>query len=289
MADLGFERSSPVKALHVDRPGWGCLDASQIAAFIEQRLPAEEEARIEEHLADCAACLEQVVFLARHQPGEGATVPPHLLARARGLVATRPPAWRPLALRWGSVAAAFVLFAIAGFRVWQPATPLTPAVAERDSSSTTVPAIGPATAPAEPSPAGTAATSPTAQASSPAKPAGTTPGVPAPSTPPPVPVRRAPAAADAVVLLSPTSDSMVPLPNLEFRWRDVPNAIYYDLHVVTEEGDVVWQGRVEGTRTRLPDGHPLHAGTKYFVWVRAHLAGGGTLKSAAAAFRVGQS
>jgi hypothetical protein len=287
MGDKGFEQSSPVRALHVNRPGWGCLNASQIAAFVEQRLADEEEARVEEHLADCDACLEQVVFLGRHQPNEGAAVAPELLARARGLVATRHPAWRPLALRWGSVAAALILFAIAGFRVWQPGTPLAPVV-ERDSSSATAPATDPPIVPPQPLPAETTAAAPTARVSSPATPSGTAPDVSVPSTPPPGSVRRAPVAAGAVVLLSPRSDSMVPLPNLEFRWRDVPNAIYYDLHVVTEEGDVVWQGKVEGTRARLPDGHPLHAGTKYFVWVRAHLAGGGTIKSAAVAFRVGQ-
>ena len=59
-----------------------------------------------------------------------------------------------------------------------------------------------------------------------------------------------------------------------------------DLQIVTEEGNVVWSGRADGTSTRLPAGHGLQAGQKYFVWVRAHLSGGGTVKSPAVPFRV---
>ena len=107
--------------------------------------------------------------------------------------------------------------------------------------------------------------------------------------PPPAAVRKSPVAPTAVILSSPAENATVALPGLEFRWHDVPNAIYYELHVVTEEGDVVWQGKVDDTHARLPEGHALRANAKYFVWVRAHLAGGGTVKSAAVPFRVGRS
>ena len=76
---------------------------------------------------------------------------------------------------------------------------------------------------------------------------------------------------------------------LEFRWLRVPAAAYYEVHVVTEDGSVVWLGKVEGTVVRVPDGVSMEAGRKYFVWVRAYLSGGGTVKSAAVAFRVGGS
>ena len=76
---------------------------------------------------------------------------------------------------------------------------------------------------------------------------------------------------------------------LEFRWLGVAAATYYEVHVVTEDGSVIWLGKVDGTVVRLPDSVPMEAGRKYFVWVRAYLSGGGTVKSAAVSFRVGGS
>ena len=73
----------------------------------------------------------------------------------------------------------------------------------------------------------------------------------------------------------------------EFRWQAVPGSIYDELSLVREDSNVVWQSRVEGTLARLPASVTLQSGTAYFVWVRAYLAGGATLKSAAVPFRVG--
>ena len=95
------------------------------------------------------------------------------------------------------------------------------------------------------------------------------------------------AASSPFVLLSPSENDTHPLDALDFVWRRVPGAVYYDIHIVTEEGNVVWSGKAEGTSTRLPAGHGLQTGQKYFVWVRAHLSGGGTVKSPAVPFRVG--
>ena len=99
-------------------------------------------------------------------------------------------------------------------------------------------------------------------------------------------VRNTPPAASALMLLSPSDNQMLPLERLELSWRHVPGVVYYDLQIVTEEGNVVWSGRADGTSTTLPAGHGLQAGQKYFVWVRAHLSGGGTVKSPAVPFRV---
>ena len=74
---------------------------------------------------------------------------------------------------------------------------------------------------------------------------------------------------------------------LDIRWRRVPSATYYEIHIVTEDGTVVWIGKMEGTRARPPDLAGLEAGKKYFVWVRAHLSGGGTVKSPAVSFHIG--
>jgi hypothetical protein len=88
-------------------------------------------------------------------------------------------------------------------------------------------------------------------------------------------------------MTSPAENQVLSPRGPEFRWQAVPGSIYYELSLVTENGDVVWQGRVEGTRAPLPSSVTLQPGAGYFVWVRAYLAGGVTLKSAAVPFRVG--
>jgi hypothetical protein len=80
---------------------------------------------------------------------------------------------------------------------------------------------------------------------------------------------------------------MLPAQAPEFRWKAVAGSLFYEIHVVTEDGSVVWQANVDETSTRLPAGHALRAGEKYFVWVRAHLSGGGTVRSAAISFHLG--
>ncbi len=87
-------------------------------------------------------------------------------------------------------------------------------------------------------------------------------------------------------MVSPTENATLS-PDTALRWQAVPGTSYYDIDIVTEEGDVVWQGKSEATSTRLPAERALRAGTKYFVWVRAHLSSGGTIKSPAVSFRIG--
>jgi len=58
--------------------------------------------------------------------------------------------------------------------------------------------------------------------------------------------------------------------------------------MVTAEGDLVWEARVEGTQARLPEDVQLAAGEKYFVWVRAHLPEGKTVQSKVVGFKAGK-
>ena len=88
-------------------------------------------------------------------------------------------------------------------------------------------------------------------------------------------------------ILFPSENSTLLPQQLEFRWRGTPAAAYYEISLVTEDGSVVWQDKVAGTQSRCPDSISLEAGKKYFVWVRAYLSSGGTVKSAAISFHVG--
>jgi len=86
--------------------------------------------------------------------------------------------------------------------------------------------------------------------------------------------------------VSPAEASTLVRKDLEFRWQAVPGSLYYEIDLVTDEGTSVWRSRVEGTSARPPEGAKLDAGAKYFVWVKAFLSGGETVKSAAVSFHV---
>jgi hypothetical protein len=266
MDDKGLSRLLRVQEAGADRPGWRCPDAARLAAYVEHRAEAKDEARIESHLADCGACLEQVVFLLRRPGGEESTVPSAMLSRARDLVVSRPFPWRAPIQRWGAVAAAATCLLLAvGLQMRQGGAPRLPAA----PTGFQAPAAGPVPAAQQPDvPAVVAAP-------------------PSPVVPPPAATRRSAAALSPLVMTSPAENAMLPPRDPEFRWQAVPGSIYYELSLVTENGDVVWQGRVEGTLARLPASVQLQPGAGYFVWVRAYLAGGVTLKSAAVPFRVG--
>lgn len=249
------------------RAGWRCPDATRLAAYVEHSLPARDQASIESHVADCAVCLDQVAFLARHAAVGSAAVSPQLLSRAQDVVPST--AWPLLVPRWAAVAVATAcLLLVVTIELRQPGAPLLlgPPPAPEPVASPGAPAALPAATPTAPA----VTTNQTAPA-------------------PPATVRKSAPRPLALQLLSPAENSTLSLQKPEFRWQPVPGAIYYEIQVLAEEGDVVWQAKVEGTTTRLPDGHPLRAGTKYFAWVRAHLSGGGSVKSAAIAFRVGGS
>jgi hypothetical protein len=79
---------------------------------------------------------------------------------------------------------------------------------------------------------------------------------------------------------------VIPRGSLEFRWRQVPRSLFYDVRLATAEGDLVWEGQATVTSLRPPGDLQLEGGRKYFVWVRAYLPEGKTVQSRALAFSV---
>jgi anti-sigma factor RsiW len=61
-----------------------CPPENEIAAFAHGRLADEARSRLALHIADCAACSDQLAFLKKADDLE-ARVPDRLLAEARGL------------------------------------------------------------------------------------------------------------------------------------------------------------------------------------------------------------
>lgn len=241
------------KKITVPSRGWRCPDETQIAGYVDGRLAVSDKNRLDSHLAECDYCLGQVAALLRL---EGApmpdNVPPALLARARDLVpAPAPPTMWPV-VRWGAIAAVTACIAVVT-TVWY----------QRQDRETFVPAPPSTQAPAISTPA---------------------PPKVAPPATTPREVRTVKPAGPSLELLAPREGSALAPGTLEFRWTRVPANLFYEIRVMTADGDLVWEGRAEGNQTRLPENVQLVSGTKYFVSVRAFLPDGKTLTSPVVGF-----
>jgi hypothetical protein len=97
---------------------------------------------------------------------------------------------------------------------------------------------------------------------------------------------RKPRTTDPVPdILSPLPDSVVRGDRLEIRWKPISQSRYYEVRVVTSEGDLVWDNQTQKSTLRLPSDLALKEGS-YFVWVTANLADGRIAKSPPVRFLV---
>ena len=100
-------------------------------------------------------------------------------------------------------------------------------------------------------------------------------------------VRSVASAATGVVVHQPREAEVLSAGAILFRWSEVPNALSYQLRLVTSGGEIVWQTESEKTWVKLPTEIRLVPGSTHFVLVRALLHDGKTLRSAAVGFQVG--
>lgn len=70
-----------------------------------------------------------------------------------------------------------------------------------------------------------------------------------------------------------------------FNWTAVPDSLYYQVRIVSDEGDLLWQERVNATQWGLPGELSLAPGAEYYVRVDAYLAEAKTLNSDYLLFR----
>jgi hypothetical protein len=96
-------------------------------------------------------------------------------------------------------------------------------------------------------------------------------------------VRSVSPPASLPLVLSPQPGAIVHASDFIIRWEAVPNAVAYEVRVVTADGDLVWHKRVHENSV-IPPKQTLRPGLKYFVWVRVWLADGKTLQSATVGF-----
>jgi hypothetical protein len=272
MDEKTLTRLLRAEATEADQPGRSCPDEALLSAYVDHGISDEKREKVEAHLADCDVCLGQVAVLASQPADLAAPVVPGAVARARDLVGLPPSPWRPLILRWGTALACVAGVAVAAALVLR--TPQAPPTAPAPDAATAVPAQ-PAAEPAGPP----AVTAPQVESRTPK-------AEPTTASPSPRTVRRSTSAALTLAVLFPADNATLVRQDLEFRWQPVPGSVYYEINVVTDDGTVVWHTRVEGTSTRLPDGTKLDTGAKYFIWVKAFLTGGETVRSAAVAFHI---
>lgn len=239
---------------------WGCLDENQLAAYVDAGLEVRERERVEKHLATCSFCLDQVGHLLRTEDVFPADVPAKLLARAIGLADVQAPRRPASILQWGLATGAVASVVLAAALWWaQPEMVIPPKVS--DSPAPTIPpAAGP--------PVSSAPERPTA--------------APLPS------VRATPPLSRRPDLRFPQEGSVVSLTDPEIQWQSVTGCLFYEVRLVASDGSLVWEERSEATELRLPVDVVLTPGEKYFIWVRAYLPGGKTLKSETVGFVVAQ-
>jgi hypothetical protein len=225
-----------------------CPDEHDLAAYVDQQLIGAERERVESHLAKCDCCLQLVGFIMKQSQVVVSSAPASLVHRAEQLESEAHED-APFAWKWVSVAAAIAIVAI-GVVVSRKAR------RNIEEHSAIV-----ATAQQQSAPilrdkvkSGTDAA-----------------------------VRSVSPPASLPVVLSPQPGAIVHASDFSIRWEAVPNAVAYEVRVVTADGDLVWHERVRENSVNPPK-QTLRPGMKYFVWVRAWLADGKTQQSAAVGF-----
>lgn len=106
-----------------------------------------------------------------------------------------------------------------------------------------------------------------------------------PSTPAPGIVRGRPLPEVWPVLLAPLEGSTVARRRLAFDWKPVAHSRYYEIRLVTSDGDLRWQARTTQSALSLPANVALPSGP-YFVWITAYRADGRVSKSPPVRFLV---
>jgi Putative zinc-finger len=87
-------------------------------------------------------------------------------------------------------------------------------------------------------------------------------------------------------LTFPREAAIVPRAALEFRWNRVERALFYEVRVVTADGDLVWETRADQTEARMPAAVRLANGERFYVSVSAGLPEGKTVKAHVVGFQV---
>lgn len=111
-------------------------------------------------------------------------------------------------------------------------------------------------------------------------------GAEGPGRPDPSVTRTTTPAAMGLEVVPPGAGTVLDPRRPSFRWTAVPGTPYYDVRIVTDDGDLVIQQRVDGTTWQLPAQLDLQPGAEYFVLVDAYPSGDKAVSSGHVPFRV---
>ena len=250
MADENFPEMQVETGKDAPVRRWTCPDDHTIAAYVDGALLQNSKARVELHLAKCERCRLIVADVVKLQREIDLPAPPSEIGRS--MVRFEPPAstrsrwfWLPAAAMASIALIAITIGLLREPQKLQVMSPPTPSA--------------PMIAKAEP--------------------------VAPPSIPVPEILRKPQVPEVLPVVRFPLPDSVIAGERLEFRWKSVSRSRYYEIHVVTSEGDLVWEGQTQRSVLQLPADVVLKGGT-YFVWITANLSDGRVAKSSPVRFVV---
>lgn len=232
------------RSREIARRRWKCPSDGRVVAYLERRLDPKERSHLEAHLADCDFCLDIIGGLVRQQRTlELPEAAPHLVDKAANALPAKTR-WR-ISRRWMMIPVftALLVAAVVLLRSLQPG---------RSSPSISATAIEKSRPPVA--------------------------LLQTPSQPLEEQYVRRLTPVQMVEVLEPQPQWVVRRERLRFRWKPVGDAAYYELRVANSEGDLIWQGQESSTAAQLPADLPVRPGA-YFVWVRAFLHDGRTIKS----------
>jgi Putative zinc-finger len=227
--------SHPERVLEFSRRGWRCLSDDDVAAYLDDRLDDTSRRETESHLANCHACRSLIGDVIAMRRREILQLP--LGLKERALSAALSARKRPSVLVPAFATAGFACLILAIFLLESPQTlnlPLRKAPA--------VPAIAKSDLPSRQGDGNSDI------------------------------VRKPTQPETAARILFPPQDASLERSQLRFRWRSVSRAEYYEVRVVTSDGDPVWAGESKTNSVDLPTDLSLSDGT-YFVWVGAMIDG----------------
>jgi len=244
-AAMAFERAKDPR-----KRRWTCPADEAIAAYVDGALREQTKRRLESHLVKCERCRSIAADVVKLQRDLELPVPP--FAAANRILAVLPRV--PAGSRWIWVpAAAMPLIVFAAVMIvlhWEPEKLVL---------------FSPATLSAP-------------------KVAKVETATPDKSTIRDI-TRQSVIRSIVPVILSPTQDSTIGRDQLEFTWKPLRRSRYYEITVVSSDGDLLWAGKTEASSLRLPREVVLKRGS-YFVWIAAYLIDGQVAKSSPVRFVV---
>ena len=99
-------------------------------------------------------------------------------------------------------------------------------------------------------------------------------------------VRKAPDPSALPELLFPREGTVVERQALVFQWRPVEPSLYYDVRILSADGDPIWNERISASKAQIPQSIRLVPGQKYYASVDAWLPDGKSVKCPVVGFKV---